>query len=78
MAYFTLRTGIISRFLSVPRPRALSPRAQSLDLWKSVERARRAGAEEVNFGSTLRPAAVVNLHELRGSRNDHAQTIEKA
>jgi hypothetical protein len=32
----------------------------------------------VNFGSTLRPAAVVNLHELRGSRNDHAQTIEKA
>ena len=78
MAHFTLRTGILSRLESVPRPCAFSPRAQPLDLWKSVKHTRRAGANEADFGSNFRPAESENLHESRGSRNDYAQTSEKA
>src|SRR5262249_40151658 len=77
MAHFTLLMGIIFRFLSVPRPRAVSRRAQLLDLWKSVEHDLPAGANGANFYSNVRPPAAGNLHESRWSRNDCAQTIEK-
>jgi hypothetical protein len=67
MAYFTLQKDIIFLFDSVPRLRAISPTAQLLDLWKSVEHTYFAGANEVDFVSNVRPAASANLHELRGS-----------
>lgn len=68
MAYFTLQKAIIFLLDSVPRPRAISPTAQLLDMWKSVEHARRAGANEVDFGSDFRPVESANLYELRGPR----------
>lgn len=68
MAHFTLQKHIISRLDGVPRTRALSPPAQLLDLWKSVEHACCIGASKVNFGSNIRFATSVDLYELRGAR----------
>jgi hypothetical protein len=78
MAHSTFQKDIIYRLASVPRPFAPWQTAQSFNLWKSVKHTRGAGANEADFDSNFRHAESENLYESRESRNDYAQTSEKA